>query len=420
MWDKARYWDLSLFFAAVAIAFFSERVPIDRSIFVISLFIFWLFSSLYYHLRVLIKNGQTNIDYGISYSFAFVLFAGPLGLFIFESLYRFTVYVAKKRSKTADPGEFLDTLYNIGVFVVTTSIGYYLYVALLPFFQQIPFGYWILVFLLTLLLSILSNLSLMIVFFIKGDMKTFKEAYTFFRRSRASLDIAKVALTNGLLYLFLQEQQWEMMISLFILNYIVSRSFISKEQNIEDKMERDKFEQMAYTDFLTGIPNRAFMDKIIAKLNQSEEYIGIVVVDIDKFKRINDNYNHAVGDQVIRHFAETLNSFITKEDYLFRSGGEEFTLFLRGRTFEHCQKLVKQIQMKVEKTSVEVEFRSEMTTLVYTASFGLYYIKINEKLPMEKGYVLADHLLLQSKQSGRNTVSAINGQATQNRAKGSV
>ncbi|MBW9235010.1 GGDEF domain-containing protein, partial [Leptospira santarosai] len=54
--------------------------------------------------------------------------------------------------------------------------------------------------------------------------------------------------------------------------------------------------------------------------------LGIVVADIDKFKRINDNYNHAVGDRVIQHFAEVLKAHTTKEDCVFRSGGEEFTI----------------------------------------------------------------------------------------------
>jgi diguanylate cyclase (GGDEF)-like protein len=411
LWDRARYWDLTLFFAAVVIAFQAEKIPVEKSNFYIALLIFWLFSSLYNHLRIVYKNGKNNIDYGISYSFAFVLFAGPLGLLIFESLYRFTVYLAKKRAKTADPGEFLDTFYNIGSFVVTTSISYYLFFELIPLFESFPFGYWILVFLLTLLFTILSTASLIISFFISGDMKTIKEAIRFIQRSWNILDIGKVALTNGLLYIFLQEQQWEMLVILFMLNYVVSRSFISKAQNMEDKLERDKFEQMAYTDFLTGVHNRAFMDQRMAELNKTEEYVGIVVADIDKFKRINDNYNHAVGDQVIRHFADTLFSYISGDDDLFRSGGEEFTIFLRGRNFEACQRLINQIQAKVERSGVEVEFHSEPTTLVYTASFGLYYFKINEKWPMERGYVLADHLLLESKQAGRNRVSVKNGQA---------
>jgi diguanylate cyclase (GGDEF)-like protein len=409
--EKARIFDFTLFFTGVAIAFLSEGILMDRAIFIKALCIFWLFSSLYYHLRIMTKNGKTTFDYGISYSLSFALFAGPLGLFIFESLYRFTVYITKKKAKTADPQEFLDTFYNIGAFVVTTSIGYWLFFYFLPIFQVIPFGYWILVFMIVLITSTLSSLCLIIIFFLKRDMNTLKEAFLFIVRSRSILDIGKVALTNGLLYLFLQEQQWDMLICLFILNYLVSHSFISKAQNIQDKAERDKFEQMAYTDFLTGTHNRAYMDQKMAELNQSNEYIGIVVADIDKFKRINDNYNHAVGDKVIQHFAETLRSSITEEDEVFRSGGEEFTIFLRGRDFDYTNELIEQIQSRIERNGVEVDFNSAPMTITYTASFGLYFFEISDRMPMERAYVLADHLLLESKQSGRNRVTVKNGLA---------
>jgi diguanylate cyclase (GGDEF)-like protein len=153
------------------------------------------------------------------------------------------------------------------------------------------------------------------------------------------------------------------------------------------------------------------MDQKMTELNKSNEYIGIVVADIDKFKRINDNYNHAVGDKVIQHFAETLKSFITEEDEVFRSGGEEFTLFLRGRDFDNTKALIQMIQSKVERNGVEVDFNSALTTITYTASFGLYFFEINDRMPMERAYVLADHLLLESKQSGRNRVTVKNGLA---------
>jgi diguanylate cyclase len=76
------------------------------------------------------------------------------------------------------------------------------------------------------------------------------------------------------------------------------------------------------------------MDLKMKELNQSGEIIGIVDVDIDKFKKINDNYNHAACDRVIQDFAAALKHYLYEEDFLFRSGGEEFTIFLRNRNFE--------------------------------------------------------------------------------------
>ncbi|WP_413304128.1 GGDEF domain-containing protein [Bacillus sp. 1P10SD] len=408
---KARLYDISIFLTALAIAISSKHILVGQPNFIKALIVFWVFSSLYYHLRVFSKNGNTNFEYGISYCLSFVLFTGPLGLFIFETIYRFTVYAYRKWTRTADPSEFTDTLYNIGAFVITNSVAYFLYLQLNSSFDKIPYGFWILMFLLTCIASLLSGTFLVTAFYIMGDLKTLKEGVDFIFKSRSLLDFGKVAITNGLLFMFLKEGRWQILISLFILNYVVSRSFFSKAQSVQHKLERDKFEQMAYTDFLTGVYNRTFMDKKMAELNQTEEQIGIVVCDIDKFKRINDNYNHAVGDKVIQHFASTLKSYLDENDYLFRSGGEEFTLCLRNRDYDQTRNLVNEILKGVENNAVNVEYQGEHVSISYTASFGLYYYKVNDQISIEKAYIMADQLLFRSKDLGKNRASMVNGLA---------
>jgi diguanylate cyclase (GGDEF)-like protein len=407
--QKARLFDLTLFFAALALALYTAQIAVHFDIYLMALLVYWFFSSLYYHLRIVNKSGNTSFEYVISYSISIGIFTGPLGLFIFEAIYRFTVYFTKKWTKTADSQEFLDTFYNIGSHVLGNSIAFYLFANLYPRFQDFPFGFWIVMLFLVAISSFLTTSFLGISFLLSGDLKNLREVITFITKSRSGLDIATVTLTNGLLLLFLQEKRWEPLICLFILNYLVSVSLVSKAQNIQNKLERDQFEQMAYTDFLTGIPNRAFMNKKIIELNHSGECIAIVVADIDKFKSINDNYNHAVGDRVIQHFADTLKSSVTEDDFLFRSGGEEFTIFLRKRNYEQSLEFVEESRQALEDTSVKVEFHSKFINLTYTASFGLYYFKINDQVSMEKGYIYADHLLLQSKELGRNRLSVKNG-----------
>lgn len=406
MW-KARVFNVSLFFVSAVLAFSSDRILINKDMYIKALLIYWIFSSLNQQLRVRNKSGKISIDYGISYSLSFGVFTGPLGVFIFETIYRFTVYFNKKRTKTTDPDEFFDTFYNIGSFAFNNSISYFLFQHFYPSFQDIPFGFWILMFLLVCVTSVLSDTFLIILFSILGEIKTRQDAIDFIL-SRSVLDMGKIAITNGLLILFLQQGKWEVILILFIFNYLVSRSFLSKSQNIQNKIERDKFEQMAYTDFLTGVSNRAYMDKKMAELNDSGECIGIVVADIDKFKRINDNYNHAVGDRVIQHIALTIKGYLNDDDLLFRSGGEEFTIFLRKRSFEVCVVLIEEILRSIEDNSVNVEYNSENIAITYTASFGLYYYKVNEQSSLEKAYVHADQLMLQSKNLGRNRVSVKN------------
>jgi diguanylate cyclase (GGDEF)-like protein len=395
-----------LFLCSIGVVLDLNRGFVPYDPYIKALFLYWVFSSLYFHLRTISRHGNVTVDYGINYSLSFVLFAGPLGLFLFEFLFNVTVHIYKKWTKTDEPDEIMHTIYNIGSFVLQNAAAYAVFKYTYPFFHSIPFGYWILMAILVTITAILSDTYLIILFTLMGEMKTRKDVLEFIK-SRSLLDMGKTAITNGMLFLFVQEHQWELLLALFILNFLVSRSFINKAQNLENVVERDKFKQMAYTDFLTGALNRASMAKQMAKLNESGEWIGIVVADIDEFKKVNDTFNHAIGDQVIQHFALTLNSNLEQKDFLFRSGGEEFTLFLRNRKYEETVALLEALLQKIETSSVEVEFNGKQTSVSYTASFGLYFYKVQETVSMEKGYVYADQLLLQAKDTGKNQLSSV-------------
>ncbi|MNW61690.1 putative diguanylate cyclase YdaM [compost metagenome] len=144
------------------------------------------------------------------------------------------------------------------------------------------------------------------------------------------------------------------------------------------------------------------MDKMMKELDQSGECIGIVVADIDRFKKINDTYNHAVGDKVIIDFADTLKSHLQEDDTLFRSGGEEFTLFLRKKSFGECRSIIEEVLHDIAEHSATAEYEDQQIEVRYSASFGLYYYKTDHNNSMQKGYVCADQLLLESKKLGRN------------------
>ncbi|WP_411913488.1 GGDEF domain-containing protein [Virgibacillus halodenitrificans] len=405
---NVRIFIICIFITSIIVAFSYGHIAVEKRVFLNALLLFWLFSSLYSHLNIVVKKGNVNMDHGISYGMAIALFAGPLGLFIFEFVQRFIVYAGRKIAKTADPDEFLHTFYNIGAFTLNNSLAFFLFTICYPYMEPVPFGFWLLIILLVIVVALLSDSFLITIFFLTGELKGTKDAIEFIK-SRNVLDMGKTAFSNGLLFILLLEQKWEMIIALFLLNYLVSRSFMNKSKSIKNKMERDKFEQMAYTDFLTNVHNRAFMDKKMSELDQTSEQIGIIVADIDTFKRINDTYNHAVGDHVIKHFASVLQSSLTEEDCLFRSGGEEFTIFLRNKTYQQCIQFVNDIREKVERTQVTAEFQTNEITISYTASFGLFYFLTGQEMEMMKAYIQADQLLLHSKQIGKNRVSAKNG-----------
>jgi diguanylate cyclase (GGDEF)-like protein len=407
--EKYKIFDVFLFVVSIAVGLSFAPLGVDFDKYIVMFCIYLFFSFIYSNYRLSLGNGTATYDYGISYSQSFALFAGPFGLLIFEIFYRFSVYFKRKINKTADADEFTDTFFNIGSFVIYNTVAYLFFMSLYPYFQTVPFGYSILFLLAAAIIFVLSNSLLLFSLYLSGNVHSWNDVIVFLK-SKSMLDIiAKNALTNGLLYYFVMEDQWEMLIVLFALNYVVSRSFLSKQENAQNEIERDYFKEMAYTDFMTGLSNRAMMDKKMSEINGSNELLGIVVLDIDKFKRINDNYNHAIGDRVIQHFAKMLKSSVRRNDQVFRSGGEEFTLFLRDRTYAECIECLEKLRTKVSEQPAEVDYNGEMTQISYTVSIGLYYNAMIEELPMERAYIYADQLLLEAKGRGRNRLVVKNG-----------
>lgn len=223
--SKARVFDLSLFAAAVGLAIFTHPAAVLDVTYIKAMLLYWVFASFYFQLRIVTRSGNSTIDYAISYTSSFGIFAGPLGTLIYEIFYRTTVYLYKKKTKTADPGEFLDAFYNIGSFTLGGTAAYYLYTLLYPYASQLPAGYWLLFLLVVCVTTFLSSGFLVITFALSGDIKTRQEAVNLLFKSRNLLDFSKVALTNALLLRLLQMEKWEMLIALFLLNYIVSLSF---------------------------------------------------------------------------------------------------------------------------------------------------------------------------------------------------
>lgn len=408
MVNRLKFYIIAIFALSLAIAIFSGPIKIDITLYAKLLVIYLLFTTLYSHLKTIVKTGRVNVDYSISYGLSFGLFAGPLGLFLFEVINRFYVYLYRKKTDTADEDEFLHTFYNIGAPTILHSLGFYLYYALIPYFENLAFfGYWLLLILIVFLIDFLSSLLLLVVFYIVGDIKNKQDSIEFIK-GRSTLESLQKAISNGLLFVFIIETQWELMVALFILNYIFSRSALLKSQSMQHKIERDRFEQMAYTDFLTKVHNRTYMNKVMKELNRSGEELGMVVCDIDTFKRVNDTYNHSVGDVVIQNFASVLKRFLGKDDYLFRSGGEEFTMIFRNRSYTECKNLVDAIQNKIQHAETQTDFRGQIISIKCTASFGLYYFKALENTDIKRGYVQADDLLYIAKGQGKNQVVSKN------------
>jgi diguanylate cyclase len=158
----------------------------------------------------------------------------------------------------------------------------------------------------------------------------------------------------------------------------------------------------ARTDGLTRIANRREFDtRIFAQHDRFErlgETYSIIMVDIDHFKRVNDERGHQAGDKVIAGVAEMAASCINPADLAARYGGEEFAVMLPRATLSGAQRTAERIRQKVERTS----FWCDDRPVTVTISLGV--AQIQEEEALEALIRRADAALYSAKSNGRNQV----------------
>ena len=160
--------------------------------------------------------------------------------------------------------------------------------------------------------------------------------------------------------------------------------------------------EMAIHDDLTGFYNRHhLMDLIDSENNRSDRtgsVYSLVMMDIDKFKNINDTYGHQIGDQVLRTFAAVIRGILRKTDFCGRYGGEEFLVVLTQTDIKAAKVFAERIRDCVENSFFPCLGHDSRVTV----SIGLTEYRTNEKT--EKTISRADELLYKAKNGGRNRV----------------
>ncbi|MEA3290408.1 MAG: diguanylate cyclase, partial [Campylobacterota bacterium] len=169
--------------------------------------------------------------------------------------------------------------------------------------------------------------------------------------------------------------------------------------NLQLQQTIQKLEYCAYYDPMTNIYNRRkFFELAIDKFETQKENLYSIMIDIDKFKNINDTHGHPVGDKVIKQVAQTIDESLSEEMILGRMGGEEFAILLNSNSDDSVFELLEVIRKKVQQIEISVNFE---TTIACTISGGI--AKYNENMP-NIDYLLqkADEALYEAKEAGRN------------------
>ncbi len=159
-----------------------------------------------------------------------------------------------------------------------------------------------------------------------------------------------------------------------------------------------KFKQLSTQDLLTGLYNRYYFDMALAEESSrfdSDNPIALIVIDIDHFKKINDQFGHSTGDLVLKQFSNLLKELVTDMDVLARWGGEEFVIFSNNTTIQQAHDKCFDIQQQLKST----EFPG---ISVITASFGIAALKQNET--MSTCFQRADQALYKAKETGRDRI----------------
>lgn len=159
-------------------------------------------------------------------------------------------------------------------------------------------------------------------------------------------------------------------------------------------------------DHLTGLLNRhTFIERYRLMLNESQvanNPVSLIMIDIDNFKKINDNYGHHAGDAVIIAVANLLKNKTRSSDLLCRFGGEEFLLVFNDMTYEMSLKFGLEL---LEATRSSILYHDQ--TISFTVSIGLAYFDSCD-LDTDQYIIIADHTMYKAKSLGKNRLVSNN------------
>jgi diguanylate cyclase (GGDEF)-like protein len=191
-----------------------------------------------------------------------------------------------------------------------------------------------------------------------------------------------------------------------LFHYLAGQAAVS----IENVGLHETVERQATTDELTGLANRRrFQETMGAEVQRSKRFgqnLGLVMLDIDDFKAVNDTYGHQQGDMVLREVARVLRESSREIDEPARYGGEEMAVVLPGTDLDGAFSLAERMRERIEALRVPVVGDEDGDPLRITASFGA--AALSDSADSVRSLVAAaDEALYQAKRSGKNrTVGA--------------
>lgn len=164
--------------------------------------------------------------------------------------------------------------------------------------------------------------------------------------------------------------------------------------------------EMALSDALTGLHNRRFLERHFAALLDEAAHkdlpLSLMVLDIDHFKLVNDNYGHDAGDEVLKAFAARIKRVVRGADLICRMGGEEFVVVMPNTAMDTAEKIAERVRASIQNTRFQIDASGRAIPI--TVSIGI--ADRGADSGPDSVYKRADKALYRAKTEGRNRVSA--------------
>ena len=194
-------------------------------------------------------------------------------------------------------------------------------------------------------------------------------------------------------------------------------SILSFVQDVSARIEaEERLQYMATRDALTGLPNRLLLHErvtqAIAQARRSGRRVGVLFIDLDRFKNVNDTLGHRIGDELLKHVTRALSATLRETDLLARLGGDEFMVIVED--FDEPQVLGRIAQKLLD--AIAQPFKIEEHDIYVTSSIGIAVYPDDSDDPDEL-LKHADVAMYRSKELGRNTYQFLDANLAERRLK---
>jgi diguanylate cyclase (GGDEF)-like protein len=183
---------------------------------------------------------------------------------------------------------------------------------------------------------------------------------------------------------------------------VLQSAVVTERRATQLEQEKSQLLVKVHTDALTGLANRSLFEDYLASCfapGKERLPVGLLMIDIDNFKQVNDVYGHRMGDEVLRLVAATIREITRQSDVAARYGGEEFAVIVSGTPLKALQNIAERIRLQIESR----RFVTEQGHIPITVSIGGAHSDLIEDPPAAEALLkVADRYLYDAKRAGRN------------------